>query len=328
MATSGQPIIEVNNLFKFFPVKEGIIRQTVKGHIHAVDNISFKVYKGETLGLVGESGCGKTTTARMLLRLDKPTKGEIWINGIEIATIKKKDMPSFRKSIQMVFQDPYSSLNPRMTVYDIISEGIKLYHLAESKRETEERVMELMDLVGLAPFHIYRYPHEFSGGQRQRIGIARSLSVSPDIIVADEPVSALDVSIRAQILNLLDDLQDELNLTYIIVAHDLSVIRHVSDRVAVMYVGKLVEITDTDELYSHPMHPYTEALISAVPIPNPKIRGKRKRILLHGDAATPFNPKPGCRFKDRCAYAKKKCEEEPPLEETTPRHLVACWFPK
>jgi oligopeptide transport system ATP-binding protein len=328
LATNGQPIIEVSNLYKYFPVKEGIIRQTVKGNIHAVDNISFKVYKGETLGLVGESGCGKTTTARMLLRLDKPTDGEIWINGIEIAQIKNRDMPAFRKSIQMVFQDPYSSLNPRMTVYDIISEGIKLYGLAGSKAETEERVMELMDLVGLAPFHIYRYPHEFSGGQRQRIGIARSLSVSPDIIVADEPVSALDVSIRAQILNLLDDLQDELGLTYIIVAHDLSVIRHVSDRVAVMYVGKLVEVAETNELYGSPMHPYTEALMSAVPIPDPKVREERKRTILHGDAATPFNPKPGCRFRDRCAYAKKKCEEEPPLEEKTPGHFAACWFPK
>ncbi|MHA2202894.1 MAG: ABC transporter ATP-binding protein [Candidatus Hodarchaeales archaeon] len=328
MATNGQPIIEVNNLYKFFPVKEGIIRQTVKGNIHAVDNISFKVYKGETLGLVGESGCGKTTTARMLLRLTVPTEGTIWINGIEISKIKKRDMHEFRKSIQMVFQDPYSSLNPRMTVYDIISEGINLYNLAGSKSETEERVMELMDLVGLAPFHIYRYPHEFSGGQRQRIGIARSLSVSPDIIVADEPVSALDVSIRAQILNLLDDLQDELGLTYIIVAHDLSVIRHVSDRVAVMYVGKLVEIAETNELYAQPMHPYTEALMSAVPIPDPKIRDERKRILLHGDAATPFNPKPGCRFRERCAYAKKKCEEDPILEEKTPGHFVSCWFPK
>lgn len=510
-----QTVIEVKNLVKYFPVKEGIVRQTTIGNVHAVDNISFKVYKGETLGLVGESGCGKTTTGRMLLRLLEPTSGKViiedediigmgkginrvkffmslltitlaaiflifslllpsgslvdifpmfegkflvssaddsyfvlfggyivnedtglldlftydmfsrimpdlslviallflwifvyFITGItgtillitapiyhilnkrppEFPTAKAafiigfsgtfvewllmifvglsaraysflpnyfnlliaaigwislffgfflwtrtdktptlhEQLHTFRNKIQMVFQDPYSSLNPRMTVYDIISEGMEIYGIASSQKEREEKVLELMDLVGLAPFHIYRYPHEFSGGQRQRIGIARALSVNPRIIVADEPVSALDVSIRAQILNLLDDLQKELGLTYIVIAHDLSVIRHVSDRVAVMYVGKIVEIANTNEIYNSPLHPYTEALISAVPIPDPHV--KKQRIILRGDVPTPFNPKPGCRFRDRCNYAKSKCDEEPSLEEKTPGHFAACWF--
>ena len=281
------PVIEVKNLYKYFPIREGIIRQKTIGNIHAVDNITFTLYKGETLGLVGESGCGKTTTARLLVKLDDPTRGEIWINGKDLSKMTKREVPGFRRLIQMVFQDPYSSLNPRMTVYDIISEGLKLYKITGSKSETEERVLQLMDLVGLAPFHIYRYPHEFSGGQRQRIGIARALSIGSEIIIADEPVSALDVSIRAQILNLLDDLQQDLDLSYIVVAHDLSVIRHVSDRVAVMYVGKIVETTETNELYRRPIHPYTEALMSAVPIPDPATQRKRKRILLRGDVATP-----------------------------------------
>lgn len=514
--TQTEVVIEVKNLVKYFPITEGIVRQKLVGNIHAVDDISFKVYKGETLGLVGESGCGKTTTGRMLLRLLKPTSGEILINNqniteigkkfsrigyiwcfltiistilffilsviiplnhtylvsatnyyvlngaylldaesgefiyrgfdflsrykpdlafffailflwtivflftgifalissllppihhifnkkppdfpfvkvgmiiglsgsmvawivmiiisffdmepirdefgefirmqgysinffnlaisslgwavflagavlwarVERRDIQKKMLHDFRKSIQMIFQDPYSSLNPRMTVFDIISEGMDIYGLATSLREKEEKVLILMDHVGLAPFHIYRYPHEFSGGQRQRIGIARALSVNPQIIVADEPVSALDVSIRAQILNLLDDLQKDFELTYIIVAHDLSVIRHVSDRVAVMYVGKFVEIAETNKLFSHAMHPYTQALMSAVPLPDPT--AKMEAIILKGDVPTPFNPEPGCRFKDRCIYAKKKCNEEPLLEEKTPNHYVACWFP-
>jgi len=320
-----ETVIEVENLTKFFPITEGIIRQKEVGRVHAVDGVSFKVFRGETLGLVGESGCGKTTTARMLLRLLTPTKGKIWIKGIEIANIKRKDMPTFRKSIQLVFQDPYASLNPRMTVYDMLSEGMDLYKLASSTKEKEEKVLALMDTVGLAPFHIYRYPHEFSGGQRQRIGIARALSVNPEIIVADEPVSALDVSIRAQILNLLDDLQKTLGLTYIIVAHDLSVIRHVSDRVAVMYVGKMVELAGTNELFRNPRHPYTLALMSAVPIPDPTV--KQDRIILPGDVPTPVNPAPGCRFRERCSYATKKCEEDPEFAELSPGHLVACWHP-
>jgi len=318
-------VIEVTHLTKHFPITEGIIRQREVGAVHAVDDVTFTVFKGETLGLVGESGCGKTTTARMLLRLITPTEGEIRIKGIEIANIERKNMPAFRKSIQMIFQDPYSSLNPRMTVYDIISEGMDLYGIAQSTQEKEERVLALMDTVGLAPFHIYRYPHEFSGGQRQRIGIARALSVDPEIIVADEPVSALDVSIRAQILNLMDDLQKTLGLTYIIVAHDLSVIRHVADRVAVMYVGKMVELTGTDDLYNNPRHPYTQALMSAVPIPDPT--KKLDRIILRGDVPTPVNPPPGCRFKGRCDYATQQCEKNPVFEEITPGHFVACWHP-
>lgn len=322
---TNETVIEVENLTKFFPITEGIIRQKEVGRVHAVDDVSFKVFRGETLGLVGESGCGKTTTARMLLRLLIPTKGRIWIKGIEIANIKRKDMPAFRKSIQLVFQDPYASLNPRLTVYDMLSEGMDLYKLASSTKEKEEKVLALMDTVGLAPFHIYRYPHEFSGGQRQRIGIARALSVNPEIIVADEPVSALDVSIRAQILNLLDDLQKTLGLTYIIVAHDLSVIRHVSDRVAVMYVGKMVELAETNELFRSPCHPYTLALMSAVPIPDPTV--KVDRIILPGDVPTPVNPPPGCRFRERCSYATKKCEEDPEFVELASSHFVACWHP-
>jgi oligopeptide transport system ATP-binding protein len=327
MTTDHRTVVEVKNLFKYFPITEGIVRQKTVANIHAVDDVSFSVNKGETFGLVGESGCGKTTIARLLLKLETPTKGEIYVNGADITKLKKSAMADFRRSLQIVFQDPYSSLNPRMTVYDIISEGIRLYKLTGSKKETEERVLQLMDLVGLAPFHIYRYPHEFSGGQRQRIGIARALSVNSEIIVADEPVSALDVSIRAQILNLLDDLQEELNLTYIVIAHDLSVIRHISDRVAVMYVGKLVELAETNEIFRHALHPYTEALMSAVPIPDPMVQKSRERIILRGDVVTPLNPKPGCRFKDRCNYAKAKCEEEPPFEEVTPGHYAACWFP-
>ncbi|MHA1940367.1 MAG: ABC transporter ATP-binding protein [Candidatus Hodarchaeales archaeon] len=322
---SKEKVVEVIHLTKFFPITEGIIRQREVGAVHAVEDVSFSVYQGETLGLVGESGCGKTTTARMLLRLTIPTEGEVKVKGIEIASIEKKNMKAFRKSIQMIFQDPYSSLNPRMTVYDIIAEGMDIYGIAQSTQEKEERVLALMDTVGLAPFHIYRYPHEFSGGQRQRIGIARAISVDPEIIVADEPVSALDVSIRAQILNLLDDLQKTLGLTYIIVAHDLSVIRHVADRVAVMYVGKMVELAETNELFQQPRHPYTQALISAVPIPDPTT--KMDRIILRGDVPTPVNPSPGCRFKGRCNFATQKCEEPPPFEEITPGHRVACWHP-
>ena len=319
-------ILEISDLRVYY--------ETTKGIVKAVDGVDFLVEEGTSVGLAGESGCGKTTLGLAFLKL-LPLNGRIESGSLlfEGENVYDLDEKNFRErvrwnQISMIFQGAMNALNPVFKVEDQIAEAIKLHDKNSRKSERTQKARDLLRKVDIDPSMGNHYPHEFSGGQRQRIGIARSLSVSPDIIVADEPVSALDVSIRAQILNLLDDLQNELGLTYIIVAHDHSVIRHVSDRVAVMYVGKLVEIAETNELYGHPMHPYTEALMSAVPIPDPKIRDERKRIILHGDAATPFNPKPGCRFKERCAYAKKKCEEEPPLEEKRPGHFAACWFPK
>ncbi|ADQ06599.1 oligopeptide/dipeptide ABC transporter, ATPase subunit [Caldicellulosiruptor hydrothermalis 108] len=311
-------LIEVKNLKKYFPVKMGLGK---KAYIKAVDDVSFFIKKGETLGLVGESGCGKSTTGRTIIRLYEPTSGQIIFKGEDIT---KKDMLPYRKSMQMIFQDPYASLNPRMTVGDIIGEPLEIHNIAKGN-EKKERVQELLRLVGLSSEHANRYPHEFSGGQRQRIGIARALAVEPEFIICDEPISALDVSIQAQIVNMLEDLQQQLGLTYLFIAHDLSMVKHISSRVGVMYLGKLVELAESNELYSNPLHPYTQALLSAIPIPDPKISKERTRIILEGDVPSPLNPPTGCRFRTRCKYAFDRCkEEEPVLKDVGSGHYVAC----
>ena len=319
-------ILEVKDLKKYFPIQRGFFRKTV-GYVKAVDGVSFYIREGETLGLVGESGCGKTTTARVILRAYEPTSGKVlfrtrngeWVN---IPDLDREQLRQLRREMQMIFQDPYSSLNPRMTLLQIVGEPLMIHGVAKGK-ELEERVAELLKVVGLRPEYMRRYPHAFSGGQRQRIGIARALALNPRLIVADEPVSALDVSIRAQILNLLQDLQEQFHLTYLFIAHDLSVIEHISDRVAVMYVGKLVEMAETEELFMNPKHPYTEALLSAVPKPDPRMR--KRRIVLPGEVADPSNPPPGCYFHPRCRYARPICrEEEPALREIEPGHFVSC----
>ena len=317
----------VENLVMHFPLTQGIIFQRQVGAVRAVDGISFFVEKGETLGLVGESGCGKSTTGRALLQLYQPTGGSVRFDGTELTTLKGEKLRHMRRRMQMIFQDPYASLNPRMTVGDIIGEPLEVHHLAAGRKK-QDRVQELLKVVGLNPYFTNRYPHEFSGGQRQRIGVARALAVEPDFIVCDEPISALDVSIRAQIVNLLEELQGKFNLTYLFIAHDLSVVRHISDRVAVMYLGKIVELADRKELYDRPLHPYTQALLSAVPIPDPKIESKRRRIILTGDVPSPVNPPSGCRFHTRCWKAQKICAEvDPEFIEHSPRHWAACHFP-
>ncbi len=322
-------LLRVNRLKKYFPVRRGVFRRIV-GWVKAVDEVDFFIRMGETLGLVGESGCGKTTCARTILRLIEPTSGEVWFRskqlGKEVNVVKadKKTMKLLRREMQIIFQDPYSSLNPRMTVGDIIGEPLIVHGLAKGKA-LRERVAELLEAVGLKPEHMRRYPHEFSGGQRQRIGIARALALNPQLIVCDEPVSALDVSIQAQILNLLEDLQDQFGLTYLFVAHDLSVVKHISDRVAVMYLGKIVELAETEELFLRPKHPYTEALLSAVPVPDPDYQAER--IILQGDVPSPVNPPKGCRFHPRCSYAKDICgKETPELADLGGEHFVACHF--
>ncbi|MHA1972076.1 MAG: ABC transporter ATP-binding protein [Candidatus Hodarchaeales archaeon] len=317
-------IIEVNNLKMYFEVAKGLFSSETLT-LRAVDDVSFKVKRGGTMGLVGESGCGKTTTARCILRLYDPTDGEIIFEGNDITKLKGRKMRQLRRDMQIIFQDPYASLDPRMKVGDIIGEPLVVHGIANAT-ERSEIVFNLLKTVGLAPDHYYRFPHEFSGGQRQRIGVARALALNPKLIVADEPVSALDVSIQAQILNLLQDLQKELNLTYIVVAHDLGVVRHITQEVSVMYVGKLVEKAPTEELFKHPSHPYTEALISAVP--SLDLQRKMHRLVLRGDVPSPIFPPPGCRFSTRCMYAKSICtKEEPKLEEISPGHFVACHFP-
>jgi oligopeptide transport system ATP-binding protein len=314
------PLIEVKNLKKYFPVNKGLFGRK-QSFVKAVDDISFTINKGETLGLVGESGCGKSTTGRMLMRLLDPTEGQIYFEGKEISKLNDNQIRSTRKDFQMVFQDPYASLNPRMKVGEIIAEPLVVHGIEKNKRAS--RVLELLDIVGLSSFHAERYPHEFSGGQRQRIGIARALAVNPKLIIADEPVSALDVSIQSQILNLLNDLQKEFNLTYLFIAHDLSVVEHISDRVGVMYLGKIVELADKQTLYHSPQHPYTKALLSAVPIPNPRL--KRERIILKGDIPSPANPPSGCTFHTRCPLAMEKCKiDSPQLSELSDGHYVSC----
>jgi oligopeptide transport system ATP-binding protein len=324
--TTDGELLKVENLKMYFPITQGIILQRQVGWVRAVDDISFAVKRGETLGLVGESGCGKSTTGRAILQLYKPTGGTVNFLGKELTRLGGGELRKMRREMQMIFQDPYASLNPRMTVGSIIGEPLEIHNLAKGK-EKQERVQELLRIVGLNPYFANRYPHEFSGGQRQRIGIARALAVQPSFIVCDEPISALDVSIQAQVINLLEELQGQFDLTYLFIAHDLSVVRHISDRVAVMYVGKLVEITTRDLLYERPLHPYTKALLSAVPIPDPAIERRRQRIILTGDVPSPVNPPAGCRFHPRCPFAQDLCrEQEPDLLEVEPDHYVACHF--
>jgi oligopeptide/dipeptide ABC transporter ATP-binding protein len=318
-----KPLMEVRNLKKYFPISAGFFGRKV-GNIKAVDDVSFDIYPEEILGVVGESGCGKTTLGKTILRLIEPTAGHILFDDRDVCTLGKRALKEYRKEAQMIYQDPYSSLDPRMTVHDIIGEPFDIHGgMVESKKKT---VLRLMDEVGLAPFHIYRYPHEFSGGQRQRIGIARAIALNPRLIVADEPTSALDVSVQSKILNLLADIQKEEGLTMMFITHDLSIVRHISDRVAVMYVGVIVELGTEDQIFKHMYHPYTEALLSAAPIADPRI--KKKRIILTGDVPTPSNPPSGCRFHPRCRYAKENCKTEiPPLRDMGEEHFVACHYP-
>ena len=319
------PLLQVKNLVKHFPIRSGLL-QRVRDHVHAVDGVSFDLEAGETLGVVGESGCGKSTTGRCILRLIEPSSGEVWFEGRNITALDKESLRAVAREMQIIFQDPYASLNPRMTVGAIIGEGLVIHQLAANGKEIEERVAKLLQTVGLSPDYMRRYPHEFSGGQRQRIGIARALAVNPKLVICDEAVSALDVSIQAQVINLLEDLQHEFNLTYLFIAHDLSVVEHISRRVAVMYLGRIVEIAPSRELYTTPKHPYTEALLSAVPIPDPTVR--RKRIVLQGDVPSPIHPPSGCHFHPRCPRAKDQCRTEPPpLRELAPGHQAACHFP-
>jgi oligopeptide transport system ATP-binding protein len=323
--TGQDKLVEIKALRMWFPIFRGILQKHV-ADVKAVDTINFHVFRGETLGLVGESGCGKSTTGRAILQLYRPTGGEVLFEGKDLVKLKDNELRPMRRQMQMIFQDPYASLNPRMTVGSIVSEPLEVHNIG-TKAERLERVRELLRVVGLNPYFINRYPHEFSGGQRQRIGVARALAVNPSFIVCDEPISALDVSIQAQIINLLEDLQEQFNLTYLFIAHDLSVVRHISDRIAVMYLGKIMEMCDRDELYRNPMHPYSQALLSAVPIPDPVVEEKRQRIILEGDVPSPVNPPKGCHFSTRCPKVMDVCREnEPEFRDYGEEHFVACWL--
>jgi oligopeptide transport system ATP-binding protein len=324
MTSGDEALVRVEGLKKYFPITRGILIQRQVGAVRAVDGVTFDIRRGKTLGLVGESGCGKTTAGRTILHLYRPTAGRVIFDGTDLTSLKGEDLRRMRQRMQMIFQDPYASLNSRMTIARIIGEPLRAHKLASGKEQVE-RVQELLRLVRLNPRFINRYPHEFSGGQRQRIGIARALASNPEFIVCDEPISALDVSIQAQVVNLLEDLQEQLGLTYLFIAHDLSMVRHICDRVAVMYLGRIVELAEKDELYDHPAHPYTQALLSAVPVPDPPVERLRKRIILEGDVPSPIDPPPGCRFNTRCPVVREICsEEEPPWRDVGGGHFVAC----
>ncbi len=323
---NNEKLIRVEGLKMYFPITSGLVIQRTIGHIKAVDGLNFYIRHGETLGLVGESGCGKSTTGRAMLQLYRPTAGSVFFEDNDLTQMKGEALRQQRRRMQMIFQDPYASLNPRMTVGNIVGEPLEVHNIAKGA-ERRERVQELLRIVGLNPYFVNRYPHEFSGGQRQRIGVARALAVNPEFIVCDEPISALDVSIQAQVINLLEDLQGEFGLTYLFIAHDLSVVRHISDRIAVMYLGKIVELTDRTELYDNPMHPYTQALLSAVPIPDPVIEEERQRIILEGDVPSPANPPSGCNFSTRCPRVMDICREQDPVfKDAGGEHFVACWL--
>lgn len=322
-----KPLLELKNLKKYFDVSKGFFKKE-KAYLTAVDDVSFEIYKGETFGLVGESGCGKSTLGRCIVRLYEPTGGNIIYDGEDITRISQKEMLAYRKRLQMIFQDPYASLNTRLTIAEIVGEGIETHNLYQGE-EKLEKIYDLLTKVGLKREHASRYPHEFSGGQRQRIGIARSLAVEPDLIVCDEPISALDVSIQAQVVNMLEDLQNDMGLTYLFIAHDLSMVKHISDRIGVMYLGKMMEITTSEELYENPLHPYTQALLSAIPVPDPRHHSMSKRIILEGDVKSPINPPEGCRFNTRCRYRMDICDQvTPELREVSPGHFVACHLVK
>jgi len=322
-------LLDVKDLVKYFPVQQGVLASRLGKQVRAVDGVTFKVRRGQTLGLVGESGSGKSTAGRAIMRLIEPTSGSVTFDGIDVLQLKGKSLKDFRRNVQIIFQDPYASLNPRMTIGEIVTEPLKIHRIG-SAREQIKQAKDLLEITGLNPEHINRYPHEFSGGQRQRIGIARALALKPKLIVADEPVSALDVSIQAQVLNLLDQLQDEFDLTYLFIAHDLSVVQHISDEIAVMYLGKIVEVADWNMLYKEPYHPYTQSLLSAVPVPDPRLQRTRERILLQGDPPSPIDPPSGCNFHTRCPIAQFPiCSEQvPELREVAPEHFASCHFAK